>query len=382
MRERIRARGTVTAFLVVSLLGLFAFVALATESSRILSARNQLRTSTDSAALAGTGALLINNFSVVDTNAARLAAQNYGAQHQVAGSGITYAAADIEAGSWDLASRTFTPQPGSNDPNLVRAIRVRGRRDATLNGPLPAIFGRVLGINSFDVGVNAVGYIGWAGTAGPGEVDLPIVIDCCAVAGPACADNYCQTIASSPPNPCPRASDGVTVTCLEFFATPNQNACWTEFDPSSSSINSPGLQDIVENGNPTQIGNDPIYLDNGTKTPVVDEIYDKFHGLGAYAADGPAGTDTNGDGTVDSWIIGFPVVECQNPGSHCAGGSRADINGFVCFDLQEVEVTPSKVIRGQFLCSLDARCAGLATGLGPGGTIVGSTSAQWPVLVQ
>jgi hypothetical protein len=381
MRNPRRDRGTVMAFLVVGLLGLFAFVALATESSRVLSARNQLRTGTDSAALAGTGALLTNNFTVVDTNAATLAAQNYGAQHAVAASLLSYATSDIEMGSWDLATRTFTPQPGSTDPNLVRAVRVRGRRDATLNGRLPSIFGRVVGIDGFDIDVSAVGYIGWAGTAGPGTVDLPIVIDCCAIAGPSCSDDYCQTIQSSPPNPCPRASDGVTVTCLEFFATTNQNACWTEFDPSSPSINSPGLQDIVEDGNPIEIGDDPIYLDNGTKTPVVDEIYEKFHGVGAYAADGPAGTDTNGDGVVDSWVIGFPTVECQT-GTHCAGGSQADINGFVCFDLQEVEVTPSKVLRGQFLCATDSRCAGLSTGKGPGGTIVGSTSAQWPVLVQ
>jgi hypothetical protein len=381
MRNSRRDRGTVMAFLVVSLVGLFAFVALATESSRVLSARNQLRTGTDSAALAGTGALLTNNFSVVDTNAATLAAQNYGAQHAVAGDMLSYATSDIEMGSWDLTTRSFTPQPGSTDPNLVRAVRVRGRRDATLNGRLPSIFGRVVGIDGFDVGVTAIGYIGWAGTSGPGTVDLPIVIDCCAIAGPSCSNDYCQTIQSSPPNPCPRQRDGVMVSCLEFFATTNQNACWTEFDPNSPSVNTPGLRDIVDNGNPGEIGEDPIYLDNGTKTPVVDEIYEKFHGVGAYAADGPAGTDTNGDGVVDSWVIGFPTVECQT-GTHCAGGSQADINGFVCFDLQEVEVTPSKVLRGQFLCATDSRCAGLSTGKGPGGTIVGSTSAQWPVLVQ
>jgi hypothetical protein len=376
-----RQEGNVTVYVTVGLLGMFALMALATETGRVMEARSSLQTATDSAALAATGALLTTNFTVVDTVAADAAAKSYGAQHGVEGSALSYRSADIVPGSWDQSTNLFTPQPGVTDPNIVRAVRVTGRRDAALNGPLPAIFGRVVGVNDFNVQSTATGYIGWAGSGGPGTVDLPIAIDCCAIAGSTCSNNYCSTIQSSPPNPCPRTSDGVMVTCLEFFATGNQNACWTEFNPSSSSVSSSGLQGVVQNGNPGTIGDVPIYLDNGTKTPIVREISDKFYGQGAYSGN-PAGTDTNGDGVSDSWVLGFPTVTCQNPSPHCAGGTTADINGFVCFDLQEVETTPGKIIRGQFLCPTDSRCAGVASGLGPGGTVVGGLSAQWPVLVE
>jgi hypothetical protein len=373
------SRGSVMIFVVIALGALLAFVAWATETGRITTTRNQIQAASDSSALAGTGALLINNFTQVDPAAAVTAAQTYGGQHVAGGVTLAFPAADVETGSWDLTTSTFTPLPGSTDPNLVRAVRVTGRRDPTANGPLPAVFGNVVGFSNFNVGASAVGYIGWAGLAGPGEIELPIVIDCCAVSGSTCSQYDCQAIATNPPNPCPRTFDGKIVTCLEFFATTNQNACWSEMDPSSPSVNSPGLQDIVQNGNTTTVGTDPIFIDNGTKTPVVDEIHDKFYGLGNYSGN-PSGTDTDGDGIIDSWKVGFPMVECQNPGDHCAGGTAADIVGFVCFDLQEVEVTPSKVIRGEFACP--SECAGAGATLGPGGTVVGGISATYPVLVQ
>ena len=53
---------------------------------------------------------------------------------------------------------------------------------------------------------------------------------------------------------------------------------------------------------------------------------------------------------------------------------------FICFDLHEVIVTPDKIIKGDFLCPTDPRCD--TTGLGPGGSVPGAISAQYPVIVD
>jgi len=72
----------------------------------------------------------------------------------------------------------------------------------------------------------------------------------------------------------------------------------------------------------------------------------------------------------------------QEEERHCAGGSPADVVGFVCFEVREVTVTPAKIIRGRFLCPSDPLFA--ECDLGPartGGDDYG-LRAQIPVLVR
>ena len=184
------------------------------------------------------------------------------------------------------------------------------------------------------------------------------------------------TISSSIPNQC-ALSYGGTATCLEFHSQPEQNACWTVYDGASPSVNTPDLIDTVADGNTYAIDG-PIYLDNGDKVPVISEINARYEGTGGYS---PAeGIDTNGDNSVDSWVVTLPVVQCQNPGDGCGTGTPQKVVGFVCFDIREIIVTPDKIIKGDFLCPSDPRCDG--TGLGPGGTIPGALSAQYPVIVD
>jgi hypothetical protein len=378
--QRREERGSVIIFVILALGALIGIAAWATETGRMWQVKSQLQSIADSAALAGVGNLLSNSFQTVDQTAARTAATSYGPQHSVLGTALSISASDVDAGSWDLASRAFTPQPGSTDPDVVRAVRVRTRRDASANGPVPTILGRAVGVDSVSVNSEAVAYWGFAGGGGPGVADLPIAIDCCAISGStpgsACTQNYCDTVSSSIPNECP-LSYGGTATCLEFHSTPEQNACWTVFDGESPSISTPDLVDIVEDGNSTDI-NGPVFLDNGDKVPVVAEIRDRFEGRGGYNPG--EGTDTNGDGIVDSWVVTLPVVECQNPGDQCGSGDTQNIVGFICFDIHEVLVTPEKIIKGTFLCPTDPRCD--TSGLGPGGTMPGGISAQYPVIVD
>jgi hypothetical protein len=211
---------------------------------------------------------------------------------------------------------------------------------------------RVLGIEKFDVQATATAYLGFAGSVGPGEVELPLAIPCCVLNGPDCSDDYCASGAPVP-NPCPleqnQARGDNTVSCIQFQNTADQTGCWTLFEENSPSVNTSDLVKIAESDYPEGVStDDSIYLDNGDKTPVVSVIADRFYGQGEFEGS-PEGTDTDGDGIIDSWVIGLPVVECQSQ-DHCAKGIVADVVGFVCVEIREVTVTPDKTLRVQFLC--------------------------------
>ncbi|MGH7287926.1 MAG: pilus assembly protein TadG-related protein [Myxococcota bacterium] len=388
-QEHRSRQGNVLVFVTLALVALLAFAAWSTETGQAWTAKGQLQAASDSAALAGAGELVDPNAGQPsDPPAAIAAAQSYGAQNHSIGVAITIPAGDIATGSWDVQNRVFTPLPGSTDPEQVRAVKVLGRRDDVANGPVPTVLGRIFGVDDIPVAADAIAYIGFAGLMPPGTALLPIALDCCKISGAACDNDYCEEIAGNPPNPMalidgPNA--GQIVTGLEFHATGDQNACWTVFDSGSPAVSASALQDIVQDGNPVPAGEHPIYLDNGTKTPVIQEINERFEGTGGYSGN-PSGTDLDGDGDSDSWLVPLPIMECQNPGPHCASGTPQKIVGVACFDIQEVLVppaSPEKIIKGSLVCPGDPRFSASACGVGfgPGGEVP-TIDAQYPVLVR
>jgi len=386
-RGRRSEQGNVLVFVTLALVALLAFAAWSTETGQAWTAKGQLQAASDSAALAGAGELLVPNANQPsDPPAAVAAAQSYGAQNFSIGVPITIPAGDIQTGSWDMQTRTFTAMPGSTDPEQVRAVKVLGRRDDVANGPVPTVLGRIFGVDDIPVAADAIGYIGFAGLLPPGTALLPIALDCCKISGASCDQSYCQYVAANPPNPCQLSADtdnpGKWVTCLQFLAQGDQNACWTQLDSVSTSINTPGLEDIIENGNPVPAGQDPIYVDNGTKNAVLQDIRDKFLGEGDHTGN-PGGEDTNGNGTPDSWLVPLPIVECQNPGDGCAGGTAQKIVGVACLDIQEVTAGSDKIIKAEYVCPDDPRFddSKCSVGFGPGGDVP-TIDAQYPVLVD
>lgn len=381
-------RGASTVVVVLGMSALLGGVALAIDVGLTWSARTQLQGAADASALAAALNMIDTTATpvAVTTSAGTTEAISVGAANSALPvSSVVVNPGDIQFGDWDLSTRVFDSSVDLSDPDNVTAAQVTARLEAGTNQPVPAFFSRVLGQSDFPVLTTAIAYRGFAGSVGPGEVDLPIAIDCCAISGSACAANYCDEIAANPPNPCPletgNAGSG-TVTCLEFNSTPEQNACWTQFDDQSPSINTPTLSDIVEDGNPETVStNDSVFLDNGDKTPVIDDINDRFNGTGNFGeADGIDFYEPK-NGNVDSWVVGLPVVACQTD-DHCAGPETADIVGFVCFEIMEIEVTPGKLIRGKFLCPGDPRYDDCELGAtGSGGQNFG-IRATIPSLVQ
>jgi hypothetical protein len=370
-----------------ALVSLIAISSLAIDLGIVWAARTQLQNAADAAALAGAANLIDPGLPSVTGGLAEAAAIDIASRNgTVSTSSVNLPVSDVTLGNWDLATASFDPGVNLADPELVSAVQVAARLDGVANGPVPAFFARVIGRNSFTVSASATAYLGWAGTLAPGEIEIPVAIDCCKLRGAECADDYCATVSSNPPNPCSLADpqdDGVTsVSCLEFSATADQNACWTAFDGEAPSVNAADLVDIVSSGNPVQIGGgDPIFVDNGSKANVIKELGDKFYGESGYSS--PAGTDRYSpfDGRSDSWVLGLPVVACQS-GDGCAGGTATTLVGVACFEIREIEGPPGKLIRGRFLCAGDPLFDECDVGrTGTGGLNFG-VRADIPVLVR
>jgi hypothetical protein len=360
----------------------------AIDAGIIWAARTQLQNASDAAALAGASNMIDPSGPAVTSSLAVAAATEVAAQNgAISLNSLVLPESDVQIGGWDIESRVFDPGVDPLDPDAVSAVRVVTRLDDVANGPIPAFFSRVVGREGFRVGASAVAYLGFAGGVGPGEVEIPIAIDCCKLKGPDCRQDYCTTISSNPPNPCPLANpqtDGVTqVSCLEFSATADQNACWSALDSDSASVSASDLRRIISDGNSTQLSSStPIYVDNGDKASVVREMNERFNGEASYTGRG-SGEDRYApfDGIVDSWVVSMPVVECQD-GVNCATGSAAGVVGFVCFEIREIEISPMNLIRGRFLCESDPLFDECGLGRTTTGGLDFGIRADVPVLVQ
>jgi Flp pilus assembly protein TadG len=384
-----RRDGVAMITVLVALVALIGATALGIDGGLLWAARTQVQNAADASALAAGRSLIDASIPAVTLPAAEAAALAQASQNFAAATpSVNVLPADITFGNWDLDTRSFDAGVDLTDPDQVTAVDVVARLDDSTTGRVPAFMARVLGRDDFAVSARATAYLGYAGRIGKGFAELPIAIDCCKLAGSDCKQEYCPNIETNPPNPCelntPEDEGASTVTCIEFNATGEQNACWTAFDGDSPSVNTPDLIDIVEDGNPVEVSTAmPVFLDNGDKTPVISEIYDRFRGDGAYVGNA-GGTDryapVHSPPVPDSWVVGLPVVECQSE-THCAG-KLSSIVGVVCFEIREVLVTPEKIIKGRFLCDTDPLMKECDVGITGGGGLNFGMRADLPVLVR
>ena len=387
-------RGVTMVTVVVGLVALIGATALAIDVGAMWVAKTQLQNAADAAALAAASNMIDKSVPATTLGTATTVAQQVGNANQaISAANVDILSTDVTYGDWDLDTRTFDTSVDLTDPAQVTAADVVTRMSAAANGPLPAFMSRILGHQSFDVVADATAYLGFAGRVGPDVIPLPVVLDCCELTGDACNGVYCPDIATNKPNPCelddaPQDVDfdaggnPIPVSCLEFHDTTEQNACWTGFEHHPS-VSTADMTDIIEND--VQFGvnvGEKYYIDNGTKTPVIDDIHDRMHGEGKFGEASGQDYYEPKDNVKDSWVTVLPVVECQD-GINCAGGNEAEIKGFVCFEVREVLVTPEKIIKGTFMCPGHPRwddCAAKGP-FGSGGDDFG-IRADIPVLVR
>jgi Flp pilus assembly protein TadG len=169
-----RRSGAIVPFAAFLLVVMIAMVAFAIDTGWIVTARTELQSAADAAALAGADPLMnayvryqmaaqnpsngTNGYQTAILTAAMASAQTnaqlYASRNGAGGvSSLTLNANDIEFGFTD-ANSNYTPYD-SNNPVFPNTIKVTMRLDSSANGPLGTFFARVIGTQSVDVTATA-----------------------------------------------------------------------------------------------------------------------------------------------------------------------------------------------------------------------------------
>jgi hypothetical protein len=112
-------------------------------------AKTELRRTADAAARYGATGLSINPATV------RSRAKTSASENTVDGTSLTLVDADIELGSWNSSTQTFTVLTGSAE-NSATAVRINAARSSTKGNPIPLLFARVMGVTSCSITASTV----------------------------------------------------------------------------------------------------------------------------------------------------------------------------------------------------------------------------------
>ena len=184
-------QGVIAIVVAIVLVLLVGLAALAIDIGHLCLVRNELQNGADAGALAGALSLYNDNGTAINEGANQIAADTATANSsQGVPVEVNYSGGndgDAQRGHWSFATRSFTPNASlavidlwnasteelDLNPDFINAVRVITRREAT---PVVSFFARIFGYENFQLTADAVAYIGFAGTLGPGDVDQPIAI--------------------------------------------------------------------------------------------------------------------------------------------------------------------------------------------------------------
>ncbi len=315
-------RGVSAIFVGIVIVLLVMFAALAIDIGHLCVVRNQLHNAADAGALAGarflyiddgTGLSIIGGANKIAYDAARAnkAIAKTGAiavdvnweEGQNAGENV-----DVQRGHWSFGlgslERGFYPNDSTEpvdlwnvttaelDSNIdfINAVRVVARRQ---ENPTPSFFARIFGYDDFQLAADAVAYIGFAGTLGPGEVDQPIAI--CKQAVMDKDEKYsCNT---------GRMIDS------GGGATHNTGA-WSNFSQPCETASVPSVRPLVcAAGNPEMLN---FGEGMGTVGGMQDTVYNDLRDCWLNSS---LEKDLRGY-PIESWTWTLPVIDCpgNNPG--------------------------------------------------------------------
>jgi Flp pilus assembly protein TadG/uncharacterized protein YdbL (DUF1318 family) len=148
-----RRLGAIIVLTVLLLVGLFGFVAFTVDVGYISMAKGQLQNATDAAALAAAQAL------DEGPAAARAAAKEVALANTVGKHPLVLTDEDIEFGSWDDDTGTFTAVPAGNE-DTADAIRIVGRLSSSRGTQLNLFFAPVIGHDNADLTSSGIGLPG------------------------------------------------------------------------------------------------------------------------------------------------------------------------------------------------------------------------------
>ncbi len=144
-RAKKRRRGVITVLAAVFFVVMMAMIAFAVDVGYLGLAKTQLQAAADAAALAGAATA---PQSRADMEAA---AKGIATSNTVGGRPVQLASNDIEYGTWNATTRSFTPSAAAGN-----AVRVTARTDANNGGQTAMFFGRLFGVAGVSQAASAV----------------------------------------------------------------------------------------------------------------------------------------------------------------------------------------------------------------------------------
>ena len=338
-----------TALMLTMLVG---FVALSIDTGYLVVTKNELRNAADAGALAGAINLYSKDGKVIQTGiiyapdtttviatqgcneiAYNTAIKNYSDNNPVEVNWANGNTGDVERGHWSFGkgtptnpptlTRGFYPNPSptatvlwgvseidlDHDLSFINAVRVTTRREAL---PIASFFAKIFGYDSFQQRATAVAYIGFAGTFGEGEFEIPMAL--------------CEEYLGDQPYTC-----GVAVMFEQ-----NENALWTNMqqpdpntdgtfsDTCADSANANALIDLVETGNTQDLYlGGYIGVTNGIVDTALQALIDKWEENSIVEEDPKK---------RKIWEVTLPVVDCidqagdeSNTCTKLVGGVRVEL---------------------------------------------------------
>lgn len=297
---RKQEKGAVAIIVALSLLVLIGFGALAVDIGYVMMVKNEVQNAADAGALAGAGDLYLDNDSAVNPEANQTAydtaTANQSQKETVFLSGPY--TEDVQRGHWSFATRTFTPNDSlapvdlwnastselDANTDFINAVRVRVRT----NTPVMSFLSRIWGGSSFFGRAEAVGYIGFAGSLRPRDVNQPIAI-------------CCQSIVDQNGNY--TCSTGRMIN--SSGGTTTNSAGWTNFSQPCETASVPTVRPLVcGQGNPTGLTfGDGMGTVNGMQDVVYRDMRDCWLNL-------PDMTKDWRGYPTQFWSLTLPVVDC------------------------------------------------------------------------
>jgi hypothetical protein len=358
LRNKLREeRGVVFILVIIALVVLLAFAALALDVGNVMVVKNELQNISDGAALAATRHLgsIYEGMSYTaqqsynaSADAATIisVAQQTAASNTAAGTSITNLP-DVEIGTWDR-NRQPPFLAGLDQPD---AVRVRARKDGSANGPVATFFARIFGMNTMDVSATATAALTGQSTAGPGGLPLPVGIS--------------RAWFESRPQFCGQP--------IRFYPTGTAAGCagWNTYDESPP--NAARLQRILnglEAGTyqspATTAGTTFFNFIGGTIASRFSDMQSLFNTM-KVLNDGVLDAD-NDPTTWTTTVVVYDWSDCSNP------NKAIRIVGFATVVIRRVLDSPSKLIDGEVICE------NVEPGRGSGGNY--GTKGSIPGLVQ
>jgi len=317
---------------------LFVFLgiaALALDLSHLYVVRNELQNAADAGALAGARFLYNEDGSVVNPGANLIAYNAARGNRAMAETGSAIAVdvnwsdgqnsgadIDVQRGHWSFSSHTFTANDSmfpvdldrstedlDGDLTFINAVRVVARRQGNPEGtPAASFFARIFGYDNFELSMEAVAYIGYAGSLRPEDVDQPIAI-CRQSIVDSNGDYTCAT---------GRMIDS-------GGGSTHNTAAWTNFTQEPCQTTSvPTVRPLIcSDGNPNPLlFGEGMGSVGGMQNTVYDDLRDCWLNAPGLAQD-ERGYPTQ------PWSLTLPVIDC--PGNNV--GPCSELVGVVTLDV-------------------------------------------------